>query len=73
VAALADLEAWLAELEANIATGARRSTYMGRTVEFHSLADMLRLKADLQRQIAEASGAAGKPVRVIYTPGQKFL
>lgn len=73
MATLTDLQSWLAELEANIASGARRSTYMGRSVEFHSLADMLRLKADLQRQIAVAGGATTPPVRIIYSPGQKFL
>lgn len=73
MASLTDLEAWLAELEANIATGARRTTYLGRTVEFHSLAEMLRLKADLIRQIADATNGPTKPVRVIYTPGAKHL
>lgn len=71
-ATLTELQAWRDELFANMATGVLRATYNGRTTEFRSIADMQRTLALLDAQIAGLSSAT-KPVRVIYTYGQKFL
>lgn len=72
MATVTELIAWRDELQANIATGVLRVTYMGRTTEFRSLADMQRTLADLNRQI-EAQGSGKRPVRIVYAPGRKHL
>lgn len=42
----------LDRLEAAIKTGARRVTYTSGTVEYHSLAEMLQLRATMRDEIA---------------------
>lgn len=72
MATLAEMQEQRAELVANINTGVLRTTYMGRTTEFRSLDDMRRTLAQLDADIARASGPA-KPIRVVYSPGNKGL
>lgn len=48
----------LDRLTAAIAQGVRRVTYSdGRAVEYHSLGEMLRLKATMKDEVAQGSGA----------------
>ncbi|NKE43392.1 hypothetical protein HB662_01280 [Roseomonas frigidaquae] len=70
---LEELLAWRAELVASIASGVLRSTYMGRTTEFRSLAEMERSKALLDDMIAQAATPTRQRIRRVYTPGAKHL
>lgn len=71
MATLAEMQERLAGLDRMLATGVLRATYQGRTTEFRSVEELERVRAGLLRDIAAASSA--RPVRVIYTPGSKFL
>jgi hypothetical protein len=49
-------DADLTALRAAIATGHRRVTFADRTVEYHSLAEMLRALRDIETEIAARGG-----------------
>jgi hypothetical protein len=51
----------LAALEAAIAQGTTRVTFEGRTVEYRSLADMIRLRDLMRRDLGAAA-----PARITY-------
>lgn len=65
-----DMVAQLAALDAAIASGALRVSYDGKSVEYRSLDEMLRVRADL------ASAIVGRPRRrrlLVTTAGDKGL
>lgn len=47
-------------LDAAIATGARRVTYDGHTVEYHSMDDMLKARAMMRRALGKTATAQRK-------------
>ncbi len=71
MATLSDLQTRRAALATSLASGVLRATYQGRTVEYRTVAEMERVLARLDGEIAAAQST--RPVRVIYVPGQKFL
>lgn len=71
MATLSDLQTQRAALATSLASGVLRATYQGRTVEYRSVAEMERVLARLDGEIAAAQSA--RQVRVIYTPGAKYL
>ena len=73
MATLDEMRAWREELFFNMSTGVLRSTFMDRTTEFRSLADMQRALKLLDDQIAAEDGSGKVPVRVVYSPGTKYL
>lgn len=73
MATLDEMRAWREELFYNMSTGVLRATFMDRTTEFRSLADMQRALKLLDDQIAAEAGTGKVPVRVVYSPGQKYL
>lgn len=68
-----ELRAWRDELFSHMASGVLRVTYMGRTTEFRSLAEMQRALGLLDQQIAALADPGRPAVRVIYAPGAKHL
>lgn len=73
MATLDEMRAWREELFYNMSTGVLRATFMDRTTEFRSLDDMRRALALLDQRIAAADGSGKVPVRVVYSPGAKYL
>jgi hypothetical protein len=53
----------LAALETEIAQGTTRVTFEGRTVEYRSLAEMIRLRDLMRRELATAASA---PPNITY-------
>lgn len=62
MATLADLQARLEALRQVRATGRRRVEYGGGSVEFRSDAELAAAIADIERQIATATGARPGPI-----------
>ena len=58
----------LSKVEAALATGARSIAYAGNTLTFRSQADLMRLKARLERQL-DPSLAPKRLVRTVYDRG----
>jgi hypothetical protein len=50
------------KLRAAIATGAKRVRFQGHETEFHSLDEMRRLLADIEREVNPASAPARRTV-----------
>lgn len=71
MATIEELQAQLAALDASDATGVARATYQGRTVEYRSVEERERVRARIRSEIAALQSR--RPVRVIYTPGSKYL
>lgn len=71
MATLSDLQTQRDALATSLASGVLRATYQGRTVEYRTVAEMERVLARLDGEIAAAQSR--RPVRVVYIPGQKFL
>ncbi len=71
MATLSGLQTQRAALATSLASGVLRATYQGRTVEYRTVAEMERVLARLDGEIAAAQSA--RPVRRIYILGQKFL
>lgn len=71
MATLSDLQAQRAALATALASGVSRAVYQGRTVEYRSIAEMERVLARIDGEIATLQSA--RPVRTIYVPGRKFL
>lgn len=61
---MADAAARLAALEEAISSGLLRFTIEGKTQEYRSLTDMLRVR-DMLRQEAGVSSAASAPLRTV--------
>jgi len=71
MATLSDLQTQRAALATSLASGVLRATCQGRTVEYRTVAEMERVLARLDGEIAAAQSA--RPVRAIYIPGAKYL
>jgi len=64
----ADLDA----LNASIAQGVRSTTMGDRTVTFHSLQDMLALRAQMETELAAATETPRPKQRLLYHSGRGF-
>ncbi len=58
--------AQLAALEAAIATGTKRVAYSDKTMEYHSMTEMLELRAQMKAEI-EVSAGTDRHARVAFS------